>query len=346
MRLIITYDRRTIYDKEFSETDHPRGQPENKGEFAKGSGGATAAKAKPPGTKAAAVKKPAIGAAKPGVAAPTKASALVQGGESRESWPDHIKALKIPPAWKSVRISHDPNASLLAVGVDAAGRRQAVYSKKFAESQSALKFSRIMNLMQEFGGIQKQNEMNRQSTDPVKREHADCTALIMDMGIRPGSDDDTKAKVKAYGATTLEGKHVVADKGQVFLRFTGKKGVALNLPVTDPGLAKSLLDRSKAAGPDGQLFGKITGASLLNYVHGFDGGGFKTKDFRTLLATKTANDMVTQISEPTDAKSYKKAVLQVAKAVSDKLGNTPTIALQSYINPVVFAPWRQHAPAT
>ena len=36
----------------------------------------------------------------------------------------------------------------------------------------------------------------------------------------------------------------------------------------------------------------------------------------------------------------KKAVMSVAKVVSSKLGNTPTIALQSYIHPNVFEGWK------
>jgi len=43
---------------------------------------------------------------------------------------------------------------------------------------------------------------------------------------------------------------------------------------------------------------------------------------------------------PKDEKTYKKQVLEVAKVISAKLGNTPTVALQSYIAPQVFAQWR------
>ena len=160
----------------------------------------------------------------------------------------------------------------------------------------------------------------------------------MSMGIRPDSDTDTQAKVKPYGATTLEGRHVVVSDSEVRLRFTGKKGVALDLPVTDASVVEMLLARKRAAGEDGKLFG-VTDKALLDHVHSFDGGGFKTKDFRTLLGTRTALAEIAKMSAPTDEKAYKKAVMDVAKKVSAKLGNTPTVALQSYIAPEVFSKW-------
>ena len=314
MRVTINYGRRTVFDKEFEESKHPRSH----GQFT---------------TKGSASGSRVL-----------KTAHLQPASTDKSSWPEHVKALKLPPAWKDVHISHDPEAVIQAAGTDSKGRRIYVYHKKFSESQSAVKFARIQELVQKAHYIRKQNDDNLSSKDPVKREHAEVAALIMEMGIRPGSETDTGAKVKAYGATTLEGRHVVAENGHVRLKFTGKKGVSLDLPVEDPELARSILARARQAGVDGKLFGKVSAGSLLDYVHSFDGGGFKTKDFRTLLATQTANKMVEAGPAPKTESEYKKRVREVADVVSKKLGNTPVVALQSYINPAVFAPWREHAP--
>ena len=161
----------------------------------------------------------------------------------------------------------------------------------------------------------------------------------VDNFIRPGSEDDTGAEKKAYGATTLEGKHIIVEGNSVRLKFVGKKGVSLDLPVMDSATAEMLKQRKAQAGDDGQLF-PINEKMLLDHVHTLDGGGFKTKDFRTLLGTRTAMSEVAKQSVPKNMADYKKAVMAVAKVVSAKLGNTPVIALQSYINPAVFAEWR------
>jgi DNA topoisomerase-1 len=164
----------------------------------------------------------------------------------------------------------------------------------------------------------------------------------MTTGVRPGSEGDTGAEKKAFGATTLVGDHVVVDGDSVRLKFVGKKGVNLDIEVADKATAKMLIERKREAGSDGQLF-PINEKALLDHVHSFDGGGFKTKDFRTLLGTKTAADEVARAEAPNNQKEYKRAVMSVAKAVSARLGNTPVIALQSYINPAVFAVWRGDA---
>lgn len=258
-----------------------------------------------------------------------------------EPLPAHIAALKIPPAWTDVMFSPDEDAELLATGKDAKGRKQALYSAAHWAKAAADKFGRIDELNKKFTSIFAQNEAARKSPDPKVRDAADCMLLIMTTGIRPGSERDTGAEKNAYGATTLQGKHVCVRDGKVRLRFVGKNGVDLDIPVKDPATAQMLLARKASlSGWSKPLFG-ISERELLNHVHSFDGGGFKTKDFRTLLGTRAAMEEVSKRAKPpTSLKEYKKAVKEVAKVVAQKLGNTPTIALQSYINPVVFADWK------
>ena len=254
-------------------------------------------------------------------------------------WPDHIKAVKIPPAWKNVHYDESPDADLLATGVDAKGRKQSVYSEAFAKKQSALQFSRVLELDKKFGAITKENSVAIAGDDP-KKSHAECLSLIMKMGLRPGGDTDTKAEKQAYGATTLESRHVVEEDGKMFLRFVGKKGVDINLEVDDKELA-SMLKRRKQEDPNAKLFPNVSADTLSAHTHSLDGGGFHTKDFRTRLGTKTANDLVKKYRPvPANEKEYKSAVKKVATAVSRRLGNTPTVALQSYIAPQIFSQWK------
>jgi DNA topoisomerase IB/8-oxo-dGTP pyrophosphatase MutT (NUDIX family) len=304
----------------FEESKHPRGQPENAGEFAKGQGGG--------GGAAQAPARPGRGKARPDMVPLDRSKPL----------PPHLAKLAIPPAWTDVRVTTNPKAALLVSGRDAKGRPTAVYSEAHHAKQAAAKFARIAELTAKFEKIRAQNEQARQ--DPARRNVADALAVVMAMGIRPGSERDTGAEKQAYGATTIEGRHVHVEHGKVSLVFTGKKGVALNLPVDDPTLAKMLVQRKQAAGATGKVFGGISNDDLLAHSHSMDGGGFKSKDFRTHLGTKTAATLVAARPRPTDAKSYRAAVMDVAKHVSAKLGNTPAIALQSYIAPEVFAPWR------
>lgn len=275
---------------------------------------------------------------------------LIVNGERRAPdggpLPTHIQALSIPPAWTNVTYNPDPGASLLAQGTDTtpAKKRQSIYADSFEANQAKLKFARIQAMTAEFPAMHAQNEAMRLSENPRTASHADAVALISHTGIRPGSEDDTGAKLKAYGATTLEGQHVVQSAtGAVSLQFVGKKGVSLNLPVDDPSIAKMLLTRKAAAGDGQQIFPQVSDESLREHVHTLGSGNFKVKDFRTLTANVTAAEEVAKLPMPKTQAEYKRSVLAVAKKVSAKLGNTPTVALQSYINPHVFASWKGQA---
>jgi len=258
--------------------------------------------------------------------------------ESGKKLPKHLRDIRIPPAWKDVRYTNDPKSSLYVVGVDAKGRQQAVYSEKWTEQQAAAKFARINELDKEEGQISK--EVERDIRFGRNKEEASALRLIIKTGVRPGGEGDTGAEKKAYGATTLEGKHVVGDSpDNVRLKFVGKKGVSLDIPVADRVVAKDLLARRNASGPGGRIF-DTDSKKVLDYTHSQDHGGFKTKDFRTLLGTRTAQNEVARMPAPSDERSYRVSVKAVAKTVSAKLGNTPVVALQSYIHPSVFSKWR------
>jgi len=244
------------------------------------------------------------------------------------------KALKIPPAWTDVKINVDKEANLLATGKDAKGRTQYIYSENATMKAAEVKYNRNLSLINESVRIAKANAKNMKSTSKKLSEPAAVLDLIQATGIRPGSLRETGAKLQAYGATTLEGRHVVVEKGKVTLSFVGKKGVNLKIPITDSKVAKTLIERKNSAGDSGKLF-KTTDIELRGYVKKLS-GDFKPKDFRTLKGTATAMEEVKKYPRSTNMQEYKKTVMAIAKKVAETLGNTPSIALKSYINPFVF----------
>lgn len=252
-----------------------------------------------------------------------------------EAFEAQKKLLGIPPAWKNVKISKNTEADLLATGQDMKGRTQYIYSENATMRNAAVKFSRNEDLLKKQGYIVRQNEDNMLSLDRGISEPAHVMSVIHSTGIRPGSLKETGAKVKAYGATTLEGRHVVDTPEGVRLQFVGKKGVDIDIPVTDHRVANMLLARKKIAGADGRLFDAADN-DLRLYTKKLNGGGFTPKDFRTLKGTQTAMDEIVTLRRATNDAEYKKFMKQVAGKVSKVLGNTPAIALKSYINPFVW----------
>lgn len=171
------------------------------------------------------------------------------------------------------------------------------------------------------------------------KEASDCLKLILLMGIRPGSTTDTKGEVTAYGASTLQGRHVVVENNKVYLRFIGKKGVDINLPVTDKNLASMLLTRKQKAGDNGNLF-NASASQLRQELRPL---GLYPKDLRTRLANEIAITELKKISVPETAEEFQKIRKQIGKMVSSKSGNTPSVALSYYVNPVVFQNWAPEA---
>lgn len=271
---------------------------------------------------------------------------MVGAKRSGKSWvlsngdplPDHLPK-NIPPAWKNVKVALDPKADLLVKGRDAKGRVQSVYSQTHATRQAAKKFARTNELRSKTKSIQRELNKDLRSKDTNTKENAAALLVIQHTGIRPGGRGNTKAEKQAYGATTLEGRHVRIRGSKMYLEFVGKKGVNLKIPVTDSKLKSMLKERKEASGPRGKLF-ETNDAKLRIYTKKKDGGSFKPKDFRTAKGTSLAAETMKSLPKPKNQTEYKKRVREVAKVVSQQLGNTPTVALQSYIDPTVFSKWR------
>lgn len=245
---------------------------------------------------------------------------------------DDRKRLGIPPAWKDVRVADDKNSALQAIGTDKKGREQRIYSAEHHEKQAAEKFARVKELHNRLPAID-----SRLSKDAKDDDSALGALLIRRMGLRPGSDADTGADKKAFGATNLQAKHVEVDGDTINANFTGKKGVELNLQLNDPELAGLLKDRKGDKSGDDRLL-DTNDRKLRGYMKDA-APGVKPKDFRTYLGTATAADMVSSMPVPKTEKEYKAARKEVGKRVSELLGNTPTVALSSYIAPSVFGKW-------
>ena len=258
--------------------------------------------------------------------------------EFGEPLPEHLSGVHIPPGYTNVFYNKNPESNVLACGVDAAGRKQVIYAKSHHDRKKAIKFSRVRELDKQFKNI-----MNEIANEKERKEEALIMKMIAMTGVRPGSEEDTKAQVQAYGATTLQKQHVAVEDGKVYLKFIGKRGVQNNILIPDQNVGKLIWNRANQLKNNEDTLFKTNYNRLLDYSKSLDGGKFTTKDFRTLHATKTAMKKVAEIESPTDEKDYKKKVSEVAKHTASILGNTATVCLQSYIDPLVFAEWKLKA---
>jgi DNA topoisomerase-1 len=247
----------------------------------------------------------------------------------------------IPPAWTDVHIADDlDNAKILVRGKDSKGRGQTVYSAQHTEDQAEKKYTRVKAFSDHLPKIDKATEQ-----DAMDNDHAAALLLIRRLGMRPGSNRDTGAEKEAHGATNLKVEHVAIDEdGTVNFDFTGKKGVHIQLSTKDPLIAAVLRKRLEERGgqPGVQLFDTDENKTRAYMKSTGVPDEFLLKDLRTVHANKVALREIAKRGDgvPKNQTEYRKWRKEIGVLVSNELGNTPTLALSSYINPTVFTPWR------
>lgn len=261
--------------------------------------------------------------------------------EGCKSVPPHLKSLRIPPAWINVMVNPDPSSKCWATGVDVKGRVQRLYSSMHIASASADKFGKVQKMIADADVIRAKIETDvRRISDKYMREAATIAYLIFETGIRPGSNTETLGDVRAFGATTLQARHVkIMSSGRVWLDFIGKKGVRIKLRVTNPWLVEQLVERKLSA--DGKYTTRVFNVSdsmLRKYCKTLADGSYNPKDFRTMRGTSLAAALLKGRRIPKTKTGVKKLVRGVVKQVAKALGNTPAVCRKSYIDPSILPP--------
>ena len=154
--------------------------------------------------------------------------------------------------------------------------------------------------------------------------------------IRIGTDRDFRAKIRAYGLTTLQAEHVSIQGNKIILDFTAKKGTHAHYELKNERMANWLRSKKIGKRRGDKLFD--TNASQLNaYLKKIGGSKYSVKDFRTYHGTRIAYDLLKQYTGiPLSRKEKKRIVKEVVESVSRFLYNTPAIARSSYIDPMVW----------
>jgi DNA topoisomerase I len=256
-----------------------------------------------------------------------------------------VRELVIPPAWQDVWVCPWPNGHLQAVGTDAAGRRQYLYHPDWRARRDAEKFDRMLLFGKALARARERVVADLgQEGMPLERACAAAVRLL-DLGyFRIGNDvyADTNG---SFGLTTLERRHVRRQQDRLVFAFTGKSGVDHRIEIDDRMVIEAIEAMRRRRGGDPRLLSFKVGRSwrsvlpsLVNdYVRESTGIEATAKDFRTWHATVLAAAALAESPEPghSDA-SRRRAVAGAMKEVASFLGNTPTLARSSYVDPRVI----------
>ena len=256
-----------------------------------------------------------------------------------------IRSLAIPPAWEDVWICPLPNGHIQAVGTDAAGRRQYLYHPVWRERRDREKFDRITAVASRLPAARRRvaRDLAREGT-PFEKAAAAAVRLLDRGYFRIGSDTYTDEN-GSFGLTTLERSHVRKERGVLVFRFVGKSSIEHTIEIDDPAAIEALepMRRRRTASrrllayeKDGR-WADLTAPDVNAYLADLLGGDLTAKDFRTWHATVLAALALAESTEAADTKTSRRRAVKAAVAeVAEYLGNTPTIAKNSYVDPRVL----------
>jgi DNA topoisomerase I len=268
-----------------------------------------------------------------------------------------IKSLVIPPAWQDVWICPDPDGHIQAIGVDAAGRRQYRYHEEWRRQRERDKHDRVLTLGRSLADVRLELVRRLQEKGLGRDRVLAAGVRMLDIGVfRPGGeeyapgDDDEDG---TFGLATLRREHVQLKRGAVLFSYTAKGGIPRTLALRDPLLhpvVNSLL-RRRGGGDDllayrnGRRWHDVRAEDLNLAVKEVAGEPYTCKDLRTwnatVLAAVTLAAGLAHGGVPEKERARKRVVNRAIKEVSEHLGNTPTVARSSYVDPRVLDRFEQ-----
>ena len=256
---------------------------------------------------------------------------------------EQLKSLAIPPAYTDVWICTSPKGHILATGRDDKGRKQYIYHPKWREVRDKAKYNRMIA----FGEIlpELRQRVEKDMAQPgLGRDKVLATVvkLLETTLIRVGNAQYAQNN-ESYGLTTIRKKHVEVHGNTVTFDFTGKSGKEWHIELEDERIAAIISECEDT--PGYELFKyfdengervDVESAHVNEYLHRISGQEITAKDFRTWAGTVLAALALEEFEAFDSETQAKKNVVRAIERVAKQLGNTPTIARQSYVHPQVI----------
>jgi DNA topoisomerase I len=253
-----------------------------------------------------------------------------------------LHRMAVPPAYRDVRYSADPNSHLQAVGIDAAGRLQYRYHADWEKVREQRKAHRLAKLVGALPKIRR-NVSAHLSGDEPTREFALSAVieLIARTAIRPGNESYAQLN-GTRGATTMLKSNVTLEDDCFVLTFKAKGGKAVRKECDAAKLVRAIgILRTVPGKRMFQYYDRsgVVRAASTTAVNAFlrEIAGIKIslKDFRTLMASAVVLESLSRITPAASERGRKKQVLEAVRAAADELSNTPAICRKSYVHDTI-----------
>ena len=244
-----------------------------------------------------------------------------------------IENIYIPPAYNNVKINCNKNQKIRAIGYDMKGRPQYIYHKEFIQEQKDKKFDHMIDFGKQFHKMNKQINLDLNSSNKIENQVAIILKLIMDCQFRIGNEKYFKDN-KSYGTTTLEKKHLKMNKKSIKIDFIGKKNIRNTCSVKNKKVVQILKKRNKSLKNKNDKIFNISSKQVNDYLKKF--GDFSAKNFRTWGANIELISKLCKFSNFNQSytKTEIKNILNESiKKVAHRLHNTTSVCKSNYLDP-------------
>ncbi|MFC0268981.1 DNA topoisomerase IB [Kushneria aurantia] len=258
-------------------------------------------------------------------------------------WREWIRGLAIPPAWREVEITLDPQARIHATGRDSAGRKQYIYNRDWRERREQQKFDRIVDFAARLSTMRRVTGQHLAREGMPREKVLACMVRLLDTAyFRPGSDS-YREQNDSFGLTTMRSRHLTIEGDELIFDYRGKSGQQQHKMVEDERLATVVAELDDIPGyeifkyydDDGHKV-RVNSDDLNDYIHEVMGERFSAKDFRTWAGTSIAALALDELGAGDCERTIQKHIKSAVERVATTLGNTPSIARASYIDPRVI----------
>ncbi len=247
-----------------------------------------------------------------------------------------LTALAVPPAYHDVWMAPLANAHLLATGRDDRGRKQYRYHPDWTAARDQTKFDMLPRVGAALPGLRRWIAENLKGTPGSQSTAiAAVLALIDRSAMRPGNVSYAEEN-GSYGALTLEKQHLTIDGNRIALDYTAKGGTRVREDLVGARLARVLHKSADLPGPrlfdyrtEEGGFAPLRSEHVAEVLDAVTAGSITPKSVRTWVGTLAAF-LVARSDGP------EVTITDMAKAASERLHNTPTVARNSYIHPSVI----------
>jgi DNA topoisomerase IB len=225
--------------------------------------------------------------------------------------------------------------------VDTRGRTQYLYHRLWREQRDAQKFAHMLRFAGALPGLRTAAADDLRHRGLTRERVVAGVVRLIDLGLFRIGGEKYAELDHHYGATTLMKEHVRLTRDGVMFDYIAKAGKHRTIVITDPVVLPVVRALARADNGLDTLFCYEYGDAwhilhshqVNEYIAGRAGDHFTAKEFRTWNASVLMALVLANAGPTSTPRGRQRVIAASVREVARWLGDTPTVARGSYIDP-------------